>query len=168
MRLIRAALLGATLLSGCDAAFAQAKPSVVAQLPMPAPDALMMMIRVHVIAIGQAIQTANFEVVRALASQEFRAKTSNASLISTFAPVSALQLDMSPVAVVTPQLTEPPFVGADQQLKLVGVFATRPVELPFWLLFKNEGGVWKLADVSVGARAAVVAVVAPNPAKTKR
>jgi hypothetical protein len=162
--------MSAALFSSGNAAVAQVTPvvSVVAQLPLPAPDVLMMMIRVHVIAVGQAIQAGNFEVVRALASQEFRAKTTNAGLISTFGPVAALNLDMSPVAVVTPVLTEPPIVGADQQLRLVGVFGTRPVELPFWLLFKVENGAWKLADVSVGARAAVVATASPPAPKSKK
>jgi hypothetical protein len=48
-------------------------------------------------------------------------------------------------------------------LRLVGVFATKPVELPFGMLFEVEEGRWKLGDISVGARAAPSEAVVALP-----
>jgi hypothetical protein len=170
------ALLMTTAVAAAQTKTAPAKPALKAAatvvapvgvsqaaVPVPASDVLLMMIRGHAFAVGQAIQTSNFEVVRSLGSAGFRSKSSNVELQKTFAELAALKLDMSPVLIVAPLLTEPPVVTRDNKLRLVGVFATKPVELPFGMLFEVEEGRWKLGDISVGARAAPSEAVVALP-----
>jgi hypothetical protein len=123
-------------------------------LAAPAADAMLMMIRTHVLAAGQAVQTGNYEVLRGIASSDFRAKNSADQLKTAFAQLAGLKLDMGPASVTTPVLSEPPVVTKEGTLRLMGVFPTRPVEIPFGLVFVAEGGAWKLGDMSLGARAA--------------
>ena len=122
--------------------------------PIPPADALLMIIRTHVLAVGQANTAANYEVLRAIASPKFRQANSNDALTTTFATLSALKLDLSPVVVTTPVLTEPPSITKDGMLRLYGTFPTSPVEVPFGLLFEANAGQWTLHAISVGARPA--------------
>jgi hypothetical protein len=127
---------------------------VATTLPVPPPDRLLMMIRTNVLAVGQAITAGNYEVLRALGSAKFRDLNTQDGLAKTFAAVRDLHLDISPVVVTTPVLTDPPSITKEGYLRVYGAFPTSPVEVPFGMLFEVEGGTWKLNAISVGARPA--------------
>jgi hypothetical protein len=88
----------APLKPAAKASAAAAVPATMPQAayPLPASDVLLMMIRSHAFTVSQVIQTNNFEVVRSLGSEIFRANASNGQLQKTFAEFAALPLDMSP------------------------------------------------------------------------
>jgi len=158
--------------SSCEPAVAQSASSTslvpvaaapVSAVPIPPPEGLLVMIRSHVLAAGQAVATNSFDVLRAIASEEFRAKNTADDLRTAFAELHNRKFDLAPVVVLTPVLTDPPGATADGHLRLVGVFPSRPVEIPFGLLFVAEGGVWKLSGLSLGARTAAAEVAATLP-----
>ncbi|MEQ1696571.1 MAG: hypothetical protein ABL901_12085 [Hyphomicrobiaceae bacterium] len=144
------------------AASAQTLPTA-STLPVPAPERLLTMIRANVLAVGQANEAGNYEVLRALASAKFRALNSQDGLAKTFAAVRALHLDVSPVVVTTPVLTDPPSITTEGYLRIYGAFPTSPIEVPFGMLFEVEGGTWKLNAISMGARPAAKVADATMP-----
>jgi hypothetical protein len=169
---VAAAVLATLMLSTIASA---QEPSKTAVPPMPAPDALLMMIRSHVYAVGLSNAAGTYEPLRALGSTQFKATNSADALTKTFEQVRALNLDLSPVLVTTPVLTDPPAV-IDGKLRVFGTFPTAPVEIPFGIMFEQDGGTWRLNAISVGARPAAKTaelttpmkpVAAPVPAKKK-
>lgn len=132
-------------------------------LPVPAPDRLLTMIRANVLAVGQANEAGNYEVLRALGSAKFRALNTQDGLAKTFAAVRELHLDVSPVVVTTPVLTDPPSITKEGYLRVYGAFPTSPIEIPFGMLFEVEGSNWKLNAISMGARPAAKAADATMP-----
>ena len=147
---VTVAFLTAVMLS--TVASAQ-EPEKVAAPTIPAPDALLMMIRSHVYAVGLSNVVDNYQPLRALGSTQFRAANTAEALTKTFEQVRALNLDLAPVLITTPVLTDPPTV-IDGKLRVVGVFPTSPVEIPFGIMFEQDGGAWRLNAISVGARPA--------------
>lgn len=133
--------------------------------PMPAPDALLMMIRSHVYAVGLSNVAGTYEPLRALGSTQFRAANTGETLTKTFEAVRALNLDLAPVLVTTPVLTEPPAV-IDGKLRIFGAFSTSPVEVPFGILFEHDGSTWRLNAISVGARPTAKMADLTMPMKT--
>lgn len=136
---------------------------IVSTLPVPAPDRLLTMIRANVLAVGQANEAGNYEVLRAVGSAKFRALNSQDGLAKTFAAVRDLHLDVSPVVVTTPVLTDPPSITKEGYLRVYGAFPTSPIEIPFGMLFEVEGGTWKLNAISMGARPAAKVADATMP-----
>lgn len=136
---------------------------IASTLPVPAPDRLLTMIRANVLAVGQANEAGNYEVLRALGSAKFRALNSQDGLAKTFAAVRELHLDVSPVVVTTPVLTDPPSITKEGYLRVYGAFPTSPIEIPFGMLFEVEGGSWKLNAISMGARPAAKVADATMP-----
>ncbi len=116
-----------------------------------------------VLAVGQANAAGNYEVLRTLGSAKLRDLNTQAGLAKTFAAVRELHLDVSPVVVTTPALTEPPSITKEGYLRVYGAFPTSPVEVPFGMLFEVENGAWKLNAISVGARPAAKVAEAPMP-----
>jgi hypothetical protein len=154
-----AGLIGGLAITGTASAQAPAAkaagtvPAPSVATAMPAPDAMLMMIRVHVLAVGQANAANDYEVLRALGSTNFRELNTTEALSKTFTSLRDVNLDLSPVAVTTPVLTEAPQI-TDGKLRVIGAFPTVPVEVPFGMLFEQDRGLWKLAAISVGARPA--------------
>jgi hypothetical protein len=162
MRLAVLGLMGSLVLA--PVAMAETTPPVAtASLPVPAADALLMMIRSNALALGQANATGNYEVLRAIGSAKFRALNTPEALAKTFAAVRELHLDVSPVVVTTPVLTDPPAITPEGLLRVYGAFPTTPVEVPFGMLFEVEGGAWKLNAISMGARPAAKVAEAVMP-----
>jgi len=160
MSLLRIAAAAAALIAASAGALAQTAPpasppaTISTSSAVPAPDTVLMLIRAHVLAVGQANAANDYEVLRQLGSARFRALNTPESLSKTFASLRGLGLDLSAVAVTTPVLTEPPTITDAKLLRLYGAFPTRPVEIAFGMLFEPEAGAWKLNAISVGARPA--------------
>jgi hypothetical protein len=79
-----------------------------------------------------------------------RDANSAARLSQIFANPAAQNVDLSAVAVLTPQLTEQP--GLDQEkgmLHLKGYFPGEPVRINFELLYQAVDGQWRLFGIAV-------------------
>jgi len=132
-------------------------------LAVPPPEVLLVLIRTTLVALNQAVSTGNFTVLRDLGSPAFQAANSPAQLGVIFASLRNRNIDLSPVVVVTPEVSEPPQITQDQMLRLVGFFPTKPLQVQFQLLFQPVNGQWRLFGMAVDAVAAPVAAAAAPP-----
>jgi len=140
------------------------QPATASPTPaVPAPEVLLVLIRTTLVALNQAVYTGNFTVLRDLGSPAFQAANSPAQLGVIFASLRNRNIDLSPVVVVTPEVSEPPQITQDQMLRLVGFFPTKPLQVQFQLLFQPVNGQWRLFGMAVDAVAAPVAAAAAPP-----
>src|SRR5436190_23746072 len=83
------------------------------------PAAQLMLIRNTITLVNHGNLTGNYTVVRDLASDDFRKRSSAAELAATFANLRQQKLDLSPILVIDPQLVEPPREIAPGRLQIV-------------------------------------------------
>ena len=126
-------------------------------IAMPAPPVLLLLVRTTLVALNQANFTGNYTVLHALATPALQAKISPVQLGIAFTELREKNLDLSPVLLISPQLSEAPELAPDGALRLAGVFKTAPEQISFATIFKPVGGVWRIEALSVQA----VAVRAP-------
>ncbi len=123
-----------------------------AQIQMPPPEAMIIMIRSSLVALSQANVTGNYQVLNALGSENFRAANPPARLAQLFAPFRTNNIDLAPVVFVTPQLSQQPKI-TDGKLRMIGFFPTQPMRVDYDLQFEPSGGTWKLFGLSVNLNA---------------
>ncbi len=148
-----AATLAVLTLANPGSSIAQTATPVVVQqgakVAIPQPETLVILIRTTLIALNQANQTGNYAVFHALAAPGFQAAATADQLIQSFAPLRAANLDLSPVAVVTPELNQAPVFTKEGLLRLTGRFPTKPVQINFDLAFQPNAGRWLMTGLAV-------------------
>jgi hypothetical protein len=112
------------------------------------PPAQLMLIRNTLALVNHGNLTGNYTVLRDLASARFRQRNTAADLAATFANLRQQKLDLSPILVIQPQLTQPPEIVGDR-LQLTGLFATRPQAVQFALMFQRVEAGWMIDEVSL-------------------
>lgn len=137
-----------------------ADPAIV----VPRPEALLAMLRTALIALDHANKTNNYSVLRDLGGRELQALSAS-QLSDTFASLRTARLDLSPVAIVTPQLTEPPAITSQSLLNLVGLFPTQPLQIRFQIVFQPVDGRWRLFGLTVNV---APPAVAPAPSSESK
>lgn len=120
----------------------------LAQAPIPDAKRAEFIIKTTLVALNHANQTGNYTVLRDLGSPRFRANNNAARLAEVFAPMRERDLDLSPIVVFQPVLTQP--VSSDEQgrLKLTGYFPTRPLRVVFDLAYEPIGDRWTISDIA--------------------
>ena len=116
---------------------------------MPNADKVVLLIRITLLTLNDALHTGNFTVLRDRASPSFQAANTAAKLSQIFASLTSQGIDLGPVAVLAPQLTEAPAIGEQNRLHLKGYFPGQPVQINFELLFEPVGDQWRLFGLSV-------------------
>lgn len=136
----------------------------IAPIARPAPPLpmVLMLVRNAVSAVNQGNAANNYEAVRALGTQQFQANHTNATLSAAFAQLRSAGLDLAPVLITAPEISEPPVVQPSGVLQVSGVFPTRPIEVPFTVALLEEQGKWRVHALNVGARP--VGQTVPPPA----
>ena len=124
----------------------QAAPQ--AQVQMPRPETLIIMIRSSLVALSQANITNNYSVLNQLGSGTFRKANPPARLAQLFNSFRTNKIDLAPVVFVTPVLSKQPAI-VNGKLHLVGNFPTQPMRVDFNLQFEPSDGIWKLFGLSV-------------------
>src|SRR3990172_1851025 len=137
--------------------------SAAIALNVPQPEILLVLIRTTLVALNQAVQTGNFTVLRDLGCPIFQQANSPAQLGAIFADLRNRNIDLSPVVVVTPQITEPPSITQEQLLRLVGYFPTNPLQIHFQMLFQPVNGQWRLYGMAVNTVASPAAAAQGKP-----
>ena len=152
---------------------APAQPAAPA-VSVPSNDVLLMLIRTSLIALNQANQTGNYSTLRDIGSPALQANNTAATLAVAFTKLREQNVDMSPVAVISPQLTEPAGITPQGLLSVAGVFPTQPMLIKFQTVYQPVNGRWRLFGLSVDTMSQQVAPVAsaqpaapPAPAKKK-
>lgn len=107
------------------------------------------LVRSTLMALDDANRTGNYSVLRQLASPSFQAANSPERLAEVFAVQRERNLDLSVAALGQPRWTQPPAVGSDRLLRLVGRYALPGEALRFALAFEPVGGAWRLYEIHV-------------------
>lgn len=145
---------------------AKAAPPGAQTISVPPPEVLLMLVRTTLVALNQANFTGNYTVLHGLGSPQLQAKATPADLGNAFAGLRGQNIDMSPVLVLTPQLTEKAGFTPDGALRLVGFFPSKPLQIQFVMNFLPVNDRWRIDGLSVSAvPAPQAAAPAPAPAK---
>ena len=140
------------------------RPSQRDQTSAIMPDAgkIVLLLRNTLITLNDAIQTGNFTVLRDRAAPSFRDINSASRLSQAFADLASRNVDLSWVAVISPQLTEQPSLDEKAgMLRLKGYFPMPGLQVHFDALYQVIGGRWRLFGLSVDP-ISVVTVTAPS------
>jgi hypothetical protein len=158
-RALAAAWLGLALIGG--AAAAEGPPPKPAQIDR---NGVIILVRSALMALDQANKTGNYTVLRDLGAPAFQVNT-DARLAEIFAAERRDKLDLSGVAVLDPQLSLLPEIGANGVMHMAGFFPSVPTQVNFELAFAPVEGQWRLFGVSVGlGSSSPSAPAAPAPA----
>ena len=174
-------LLASAIPSPPDIALAQTgvAPAAAASKPEPSPqkapvavpaETVLLLIRSTLISLNDALQTGNYTVLRDLGAPSFRERNSAAQLSQVFAGLAARGVDLSAVAILTPQMQSAPRATPDGRLHINGYFPGEPVRIDFELVFEAVVGRWRIYALSVtpvAAPATVSAAPAPKKAPPK-
>jgi hypothetical protein len=126
----------------------QALPS--APVAMPSAETIVSLIRRTLLTLNDALQTGNFTVLRDVAAPSFREINTAHKLSGVFAPLIAQDIDLSPVAVLAPELVDPPAIDPKTSLlRLRGRYAAKNLRLEFELFFQHVVGTWRPFGISV-------------------
>ena len=136
------------------------------QVLLPDADNILVLIRTSLLTLNDAVLTGNFTVFRDKMAPSARAELSAGRLFKAFEHLSSRRVNMSGLALLAPELKEPPALGADGRLNLKGVFKNEPVGIAFHLIYEVAGAEWMLRGISVKLVAANAAApeAAPTPA----
>ncbi len=151
-----------------SAALAQTNPAPKppvnrpAASPLPSAQTQIILIRSTVIAVSHANATNNYSVLYGLGSPAFRSANSPEKLQSLFTNFRANKIDMTPVSLLSPQLSYQPVIE-NGRLRLVGFFPSQPMRVNYDLSFDFVGGGWQMAALSINLVKAPAQVAAPAP-----
>jgi hypothetical protein len=121
------------------------------------------LVRSALIALDHANRTGNYAVLRELGGPGLQ-RHSSAQLSNAFANLRNQQVDLLPVAIVTPQLTQPPSVSPEGLLQLTGFFPTQPRHIQFEIAYQPVSGQWRLFGLNVALAAAAPPAPEASPA----
>jgi len=120
-----------------------------AQVPMPNSSQIGLLIRTSLLTLNDAVQTGNFTVLRDRGAPSFRGANDAARLTLIFQQLVRDRVDISSIAVLSPQLIEAPYFDAQNRLHVTGYFAASPSLVNFTLVFEASGGRWCIFGISV-------------------
>jgi hypothetical protein len=112
------------------AAGPQGAAAAAAPVVMPQPETMVILIRNALLALNLANQTGNYTLLCDMAAPSFREAHTGAARPDLSGAARA-GVDLSPVAIVPPQISEAPTIDAGGLLRLVGYFPTQPLQVNF-------------------------------------
>jgi hypothetical protein len=118
------------------------------KIAVPPAEVLLVLLRTSLLALDHANKANDYRVLRALGAPELQ-KFSTEQLSRMFSGLRAANIDLSPVAVITPQVLEPPRITPQGLLKLLGYFPTQPLQIQFEILFQPVDGHWRVFGLTV-------------------
>jgi hypothetical protein len=165
------ALLVSAILAYATDVGGQSQPAPGAT-PPPRPlqidkNSVLILIRTTLVALQQANQTGNYNVLRGLTAPEFQKSNSAEKLAQSFANLRAKNFDLSGVVVLDPQLTVLPEIYSNGVMRFAGFFPSVPMQVLFEMQFFPVNGQWRLVALAVdvaGSAPAAPVNATPNPA----
>lgn len=165
------ALLVSAILAYATDAGGQSQPAPAATPPPRQlqidKNSVLILIRTTLVALQQANQTGNYNVLRALTAPEFQKSNSAEKLAQSFASLRAKNFDLSGVVVLEPQLTVLPEIYSNGVMRFAGFFPSVPMQVLFEMQFFPVNGQWRLVALAVdvaGSAPAAPVNATPNPA----
>jgi hypothetical protein len=146
----------ALLLPGQPALSQEAKTKETSQrpepgqgAPVPPAEKLVLLVRLSLLTLNDALQTGNYTVLRDRAGPSFSRNNTAAQLGRIFAKLEAQKLDLAAVATLTPTLTAAEVAGRQPLLHVAGYFPGRSTQIDFDLMFEPADGHWRMFGISV-------------------
>ncbi|OKH16961.1 hypothetical protein [[Limnothrix rosea] IAM M-220] len=109
------------------------------------------LVKTTLVALNQANLTADYSVLRSLASEEFQANNSEEDLFLSFQPIREYGVDFGGVVEFSPIFSVQPTLDAANNLRVVGYFETSPV-IEFDLVYQLVNGNFVTDGLTVGIR----------------
>ena len=116
---------------------------------IPDENELLVLIRTSLLTLNDAILTDNFTVLRDRISPTVRAQNTSGRLSQIFSPLTAQRLNLSAVAILSPELTKAPSIDADNRLHVSGFYPGDGIQTNFDLTFEMVRRRWRLYGLSV-------------------
>lgn len=117
---------------------------------MPDAEKLVLLVRTSLLTLNDALQTGNFTVLRDMGAPGFREANSAARLSRIFGNLVQQGIDLSAVAVITPQLAEAPVIDPQSgMLRVKGTFPGQSVKIDFEALYQPVAGRWRIFGLAV-------------------
>jgi hypothetical protein len=117
---------------------------------MPEAEAIVILVRTSLLTLNDAVQSGNFTVLRDLAAPGFRDSNTAAKLSQIFSALARDDIDLSKVAVASPQLSEAPRIDAKSgMLTIKGFFQSGAGKVNFGVMYQGIRGQWRLYGMFV-------------------
>jgi hypothetical protein len=130
-----------------------------ANVVMPNAKQIVLLVRTSLLTLNDALRTGNYTVMHDLAAPGFREANPPQRLAQIFSTLGKQRVDLTPVAITVPKLTEPPALdGASGLLHLRGTLELEPVPINFRLVYQSVTGYWRLFGISVTPSPATAAL----------
>jgi hypothetical protein len=146
-------ILSASLAYAEDKAPPPARKPAQPDIVLPAPENTLILIRTALLRVNDGLETGNYTVLRDLGAPSFREANSAGRLYQIFAPLAAQGIDLSAVAILTPQLPQVPSLDEKRRLHISGYFPGDPVQINFSLEYEAVAGRWRLFGIAVAPAA---------------
>lgn len=101
------------------------------------------------IAVNNANQTGNYTVLHALGAPGFRRKFSIKDLATTFAALRHRKINLRPVVLLQPKISQSQFLPSQEIWRLRGHMATSPAQLNFELQYQYVRSGWRLYALTI-------------------
>jgi hypothetical protein len=145
---------------------AAAAPPRPAKVSMPEAEKIVLLTRTTLLTLNDAMQTGNYTVLRDVAAPGFREANSAGRLSAIFSSLAEKGVDLTAVAILTPQLSEPPVLDEKAgMVRIKGQFPGQPVRLDFEVIYQAVAGRWRLFGLSVQPTASAPTAFAPEVTK---
>ena len=135
---------------------------------MPDGAAIVVLVRSTLLTLNDAVRSGNFTVLRDVAAPDFRDANTAARLAQIFAPLMREEIDLSLVAIASPQLAEAPAIDPGTgMLSVKGSLGLGSRRLDFTLVYQKVRESWRMFGVSAQP-APVAAAAATSPQTSKK
>ncbi len=114
------------------------------QSKIPPAAKLTYLIQNSIAAINHANITGNYAVFRDLGAPNMIAHSSPSTLAEEYRAFRTNGIDLSPLLMITPKLTQEVMVNKEGVLTLVGYYPSKPLRTLFNLGYRNVAGRWRL------------------------
>lgn len=148
VRLIRRSAASLTLFALLAIATVMTAAPASAQR-VPPDNVIEIMIKRHLASFNDANITGNYTVWHATLSLPFRQQFTPERLKAAFKDFHDKAIDIAPILVERPILSEPASIDNEGALILKGTFETRPSRVIFNLRMLPSDGIWKLIAIHV-------------------
>ena len=126
---------------------------------LPYADAVIL-IRAHLIALQQAGETGDYNVLYGIGSKGFQRQNPPERLADIFAALRPYNL--ASILTTEPKFTEVPHLGPDGQMRMAGYFDHGGFRIGFQMSFIPESGRWKLLALGAGVTPLKAPLRAPS------
>lgn len=116
---------------------------------MPEAERIVLLVRIALLSLNDALQTGNYTVLRDLGAPAFRDNNTAARLAQIFSSLAGQRIDLTAVAIMTPTLSETPTLDEGNKLRLKGFFPGQPLQINFEITYEVVAGRWRLFGLAV-------------------